>query len=461
MRLRTFACSGALLTAAAAAHAQASGLDTGLDTGAGLGPFLGACFAGGLASLLTPCVFPMIPVTVSYFSKRTDGSAMPAAAAYAAGIASTFAVLGILAAVLFGATGISNFAANPWVNLALGLLFVVLAFNLFGLFEIQAPTGLTTALAKNTGRAGLLGPLLMGAAFALTSFTCTMPIAAALLAAAARGSLLYPTLGMAAYGAAFALPFFLLALFPSAISRMPKSGDWLASVKPVLAFVELAAAVKFFSNADLGWTAGWITKPVFLALWTAIFAMLAGYLVGLPEALRTVGWSRRLFGFATLAACASLLSGLNGRKLDLIDPFLPPDPYPAHGASARPDPGAASGPVHAATFEGALDLARRGGKTVFVDFTGVTCANCRYMEKNIFPVPEVAKALEELVQVQLYTDRPTDEDRANQKLQGRLAGNQALPTYVLVRPDGTVIDKFEGATRNPREFADFLRKGAR
>ncbi len=456
MRLRTLACSGALLAAAGAANAQG----TDLNAGAGLGPFLGACFAGGLASLLTPCVFPMIPVTVSYFSKRTDGSAVPAAVAYALGIASTFAVLGILAAALFGATGISNFAANPWVNLALGLLFVVLAFNLFGLFEVQVPAGLTTALAKNSGKAGLIGPVFMGAAFALTSFTCTMPIAAALLAAAARGSLLYPTLGMAAYGAAFALPFFLLALFPSAVSRMPRSGDWLASVKPVLAFIELAAAVKFFSNADLGWGAGWITKPVFLALWTAIFAMLSGYLVGLPEALRTVGWPRRLFGFATLAACVSLLSGLNGRKLDLIDPFLPPDPYPTHTASAKPVRGDASGPVHAVTFEEALEFARRGGKTIFVDFTGVTCANCRYMEKNVFPVPEVAKALEGLVQVQLYTDRPTDEDRANQKLQGKLAGNQALPTYVLVRPDGTVIDKFEGATRNPREFAEFLRKAA-
>ncbi|MCX6360130.1 MAG: thioredoxin family protein [Armatimonadetes bacterium] len=185
--------------------------------------------------------------------------------------------------------------------------------------------------------------------------------------------------------------------------------------------------------------------------------MLAAYLVGLPEALRTVGRLRRLFGFATLAACVSLLSGLNGRKLDLIDPFLPPEPYPSKSGRVE----ASAGAIHAATYEEALLKARDGGKTVFVDFTGVTCANCRYMEKNVFPVPEVAAALRGLVQVQLYTDRPTNADRANQKLQGKLAGNQALPTYVLVRPDGSVIDKFEGATRDPREFAAFLRKAAK
>lgn len=422
----------------------------------GLGSFLGVCFVGGLASLLTPCVFPMIPVTISYFSKRTGGSPLQAATAYAAGIASTFAVIGILAAVLFGATGISNFAANPYVNLALGGLFVVLALGLFGAFEIQAPTFIADRLrGKGAARAGLVGPAFMGAAFALTSFTCTMPIAAALLAAAARGSILYPTLGMTAYGVAFALPFFLLALFPSAMSRIPRSGDWLASVKPVLAFIELAAAVKFFSNADLAWSAGWITKPVFTALWIAIFGMLAAYLIGLPEQLRMVGWVRRLFGTAGFVACGYLLASLNGFRLGAVDAFLPPDPYPTSKRTAA----APSGKLEAATYQEALKLARETGRTVFIDFTGVTCTNCRYMEKNIFPAPAVAAELDNMVKVQLYTDRPTDADRANQALQGKLAGNQALPTYVLLKPDGTVLRKFEGAARTPDEFVGFLKKG--
>lgn len=448
--------AGALVLLLALAPVAALAQSVPAPGAVGLGSFLGVCFAGGLASLLTPCVFPMIPVTISYFSKRADGSPLPAATAYAAGIASTFAIIGILAAVLFGATGISNFAANPWVNLALGGLFVVLALGLFGAFEVQAPTFIADRLrGRGAARAGLAGPAFMGAAFALTSFTCTMPIAAALLAAAARGSILYPTLGMTAYGLAFALPFFLLALFPSAMGKMPRSGNWLASVKPVLAYIELAAAVKFFSNADLAWSAGWITKPVFTALWIAIFGMMAAYLVGLPENLRAVGWGRRAFGAAGFVACGYLLSALNGHRLGAVDAFLPPDPYPTSKVVVA----SSTGRLEAGSYPEALKLSRDTGRTVFIDFTGVTCTNCRYMEKNIFPAPAVAAELDKMVKVQLYTDRPTDADRANQGLQGKLAGNQALPTYVLVKPDGTVLRKFEGAARTPEEFVAFLKKG--
>lgn len=425
--------------------------------------YLIASFGYGLAALLTPCVFPMIPVTVSYFIKRKEGSALAGAATYALGIVATFAVIGIAAAALFGATGISNFAANPYVNLGLGILFVILALNLFGLYELGIPASLTTKMSKASRQGGFAGPLLMGSTFSLTSFTCTMPFVASTLASAAKGSFIYPAIGMAAYGLAFALPFFLLALFPSAISKMPKSGDWLNAVKPVLGFIELAAAVKFFSNADLGWGAGLITKPVFLALWAIIFAMLGGYLFGLPEKMREVGWGRRVLGVGAFWLCAFLITGLNDKSLGELNAYVPPSPYPYIGKAPAGAAVAstADGPVLASDYNEALAVAKKTGRPVFIDFTGVNCTNCRWMEKNIFPKDEVQKQFGSFVKVQLYTDRPTDSDRSNQSLQTKLVGDNSLPTYVLLTPEGKVIDKEAGLVRDVNEFVSFLKKAAK
>lgn len=429
--------------------------------------YLIASFGYGLAALLTPCVFPMIPVTVSYFIKRKEGSALAGAATYALGIVSTFAVIGIATALLFGATGLSNFAANPWVNLSLGILFVALALNLFGLYEIGVPAALTSKMSKaSSGKNGFVGPVLMGATFSLTSFTCTMPFVASTLASAAKGSFLYPAIGMATYGVAFSLPFFLLALFPSALAKMPKSGDWLNAVKPVLGYIELAAAVKFFSNADLGWSAGILTKPVFLALWAVVFALLGAYLFGLPEKIREVGWGRRILGAGSFWLCAFLMTGLNDRSLGELNGYLPPSPYPyigkasdRHGSSSEAlAAGSKGGAILAADYAEALATAKKTGRPVFIDFTGVNCTNCRWMEKNIFPKDEVQAQFNGFVKVQLYTDRPTDSDRANQALQTKLVGDNALPTYVLLTPEGKLIDKEAGLVRDVNEFVGFLKK---
>ena len=425
--------------------------------------YLIASFGYGLAALLTPCVFPMIPVTVSYFIKRKEGSALAGAATYALGIVATFAIIGIATAAVFGATGLSNFAANPYINLFLGVLFVVLALNLFGLFEIGLPASLTTKMSKASSRGGFAGPLLMGSTFSLTSFTCTMPFVASTLASAAKGSFIYPAIGMAAYGFAFSLPFFLLALFPTAMAKMPRSGDWLNSVKPVLGFIELAAAVKFLSNADLGWGAGMITKPIFLGLWAIIAAMLGGYLLGLPEKLREVGWTRRVMGVASFWLCGFLLTGLNDKSLGELNAYVPPSPYPYIGKQAPSSAVAANerGPVLAADYEEALAFAKKTGRPVFIDFTGVNCTNCRWMEKNIFPKDEVQKQFDGFVKVQLYTDRPTDSDRSNQNLQTKLVGDNSLPTYVILTPEGKVIDKEAGLVRDVNEFVGFLRKASK
>ncbi|MBS1716591.1 MAG: thioredoxin family protein [Armatimonadetes bacterium] len=437
------ACSASALASAPTAKSES-----------GLLPYLYTAFVGGLVSLLTPCVFPMIPVTVSYFSKQQSPT-WPKALAYALGIISNFAIFGIAASVLFGATGISNFAANPWVNLVIGLIFVVLALNLFGLFEIALPSGLVNNMSRSSRKSGLVGPFFMGATFALTSFTCTAPIAASLLAAAAKGAFFYPAVGMAAYGLAFALPFYLLALFPQTMSNMPKSGNWLSAVKPVLAFIELAAAMKFFSNADLGFNAGLITRPVFLASWVIIFGAMALYLIGLPKSVMTIGWVRRSFAVLTMALTGYLAMGFKG-DLGELNAYMPPDPYPGREKVVKTIGN--DGPILAMNYQDALAKAKESHRPVFIDFTGVNCVNCRWMEKNMFSRQDVTDEFKGFVKVQLWTDRPNPDDQANQKLQGTLAKNQALPTYVLLSPEGKVIDKFEGATRQSSEFINFLKK---
>lgn len=452
MKPNRLAVIGSVAGLAAVAGAQTPGLNDSPAT------YFGACVVGGVAALATPCVFPMIPVTVSYFTKRTERP-IPSAVSYALGIISTFAIIGIATSALFGATGIQNFAANPWVNIAIGALFVVLALNLFGVYEVGLPSFLTSKLSQNTRKQGLVGPFFMGATFSLTSFTCTTAIVAGLLAQAATGNILRPALGMATFGATFALPFFLLALFPSGMSKMPKSGGWLAAVKPTLGFIEIAAAMKFFSNADLGLSAGYLTRPVFIASWVLIFGLMAGYLLGIPEKMKEVGWGRRLTGLATLGLVVFLMSGLQGNSLGSLSAYLPPDPYPVSGKTKSTVADATQPQTMVAgTYDEALQIAAKAGKPVFIDFTGVNCVNCRWMEENIFTKSQVKDRLAGFVRVQLYTDRPTKEDKANQDLQTKLVQNNALPTYVLLTPNGKYIEKSEGATPNPDEFAKFLDK---
>ncbi len=424
----------------------------------GLLSFLWLSMLAGFAALLTPCVFPMIPITVSFFSKRkTNDGANPVAGpvAYCLGIVSTFTGVGLLFAVVFGATKIQTFAAHPVTNLLLGVLFVVLAANLFGAYEIILPSSLVNKANAGTRKGGLVGPYLMGVTFTLTSFTCTVGFVGYLLVSASQGGLFYPIVGMLGFSTAFALPFFLLALFPQYLSQMPKSGSWLVSVKAFMGFLELAAALKFLSNADLSLQKGILTRPVFLAIWAAIFAIAAMYLLGwlrMPhdDNNQKIGIPRRLLAVATAVVAFWFLGAMNGKSLGSLEAFPPPDPYPGqHSATAKIQ--------WLSNYEEAVARAKSEHKAIFINFTGVTCVNCREMEKNVLPLPEVVAGIEKFVPVELYTDRPNPEDQKNQQLLLKLANTTANPVYLVIDADGHVIQSVAGR-HNPELFTKFLRE---
>lgn len=429
-----------------------------------LGAYLLFCFLGGLGALLFPCVFPMIPVTVSFFSKKKPGEEQKTnyagAIAYCLGIIGTFTGLGLLVTAVFGATGIQDLATNAWVNGAMFLVFVALALSLFGLFEIALPSGLVNKVNKQSKVGGLVGPVLMGLTFTLTSFTCTVPVVGLLLVSAAKGDIWRPLIGMLVFSTTFAFPFFLLALFPSFLSKLPRSGVWMNTVKAFMGFFELAFAVKFLSNVDVVYQWGLITKPIALGLWFALAAMGGAYLLGwirLPKesADQKIGYLRRGFGAATLVAGVLCLAAMEGFSLGKIGALLPPDPYPYKDASRQ------RGGMFAwnHTLEDAMAKAKDSGKAIFVNFTGYTCTNCRDMEQNMFPRSEVKKELDEMEIVELYTDGKEAVHKANQQLQQKLTGSVTLPVYVVLKPSGEVVSQFPGSTDNKDEFIKFLQNG--
>ena len=241
----------------------------------------------GALSLLTPCVFPMIPITVSYFTNHSAGSrarSVRLAVVYSLGIVATFTLLGMLLAIFVGAAGINLFAANPWVNVLIAGIFLFFAFNLFGAYEITVPTSVLTRLDAMTRShegegSGVIGALLMGLTFTLTSFTCTSPFVGTILVSASQGDWQMPLLGMLAFSTVFALPFFVLALVPQWVAQLPRAGGWMNSVKVSMGFLEVAAAMKFISNVDLVWKWGIFTRSVVLAIWIAIGVILTLYLL--------------------------------------------------------------------------------------------------------------------------------------------------------------------------------------
>jgi thiol:disulfide interchange protein DsbD len=444
----------------------------------GLAGYIWFAMGFGLLALLTPCVFPMIPITVSFFTKReeqTRGAAVRQALVYCAGIIVSFTALGLLITLVAGPTGVNRLAANPWMNLLLTALFVVFALNLFGAFEIRLPSRLLSTLDAQSRRgSGLVPTLLMGLTFTLTSFTCTAAFVGTVLVAATQGEWTWAAIGMFAFATAFAAPFFLLALFPSWLHSLPKSGGWLNSVKVVMGFLEIAAAFKFLSNVDLVWGWNTVSRSVVLAAWVAIAAVTALYLLGLfrlphDSRVEQVGVARMLSSVAFAALGVYLLTGLFGARLGELDPFLPPA-RPGELAFAMGNAGAGvSGTgasqqaAHGAWLESygeGLARARAEQKRVFLNFTGVTCTNCRWMETNMFPDSDVQQALSPFVLVELFTDRETPGDEANGELQQAKFGTVALPLYAVVDAAERVIATFPGLTRDKAEFLRFLEAGA-
>jgi thiol:disulfide interchange protein DsbD len=429
----------------------------------GIGSFLLLAMTMGFAALLTPCVFPMIPITISVFSKPEDGTPkrdLSAPVAYCLGIIGTFTLIGLVVSGIFGASGITRLAANPWLNIAMATLFTVLALNLFGVFEIMVPSRILQRVQPQTGaqssRSRLVVPLLMGLTFTLTSFTCTVPFVGTLLVATSKGSAWWPLLGMLAFSSAFALPFFLLALFPQWLSRLPKAGSWMVSVKATMGFLELAAALKFLSQADFVWNLGWLTRPVFLSLWSTL-ALVAGFYLlrwlRLPHESSTgkPGLTRRALGLAFCATGVYLLAGTGGRSLGILDGYPPPADYGSRTLSA-------SAIQWHEDYDQAAARAKTDGKPLLINFTGYACTNCRVMEANVLPQPEVRRAIDDFVAVELYTDGEDATSKRNSKLQQQKFGTIALPLYVVVSPEGKELARLEGLNRDPQAFVDFLHR---
>ena len=423
----------------------------------------------GFLALLTPCVFPMIPITVSYFAKREAVSrrrVVADAGLYSIGIVLTFTLVGFILTFLFGAGGINRLAASPWVNLGIALVFVAFALNLFGVFEIQVPSSWIGAVDRKSAAAGgVLGILLMALTFSLTSFTCTVPFVGTVMVAATQGDWSWALMGIAVFATVFSAPFFLLAVFPSWLKSLPQSGGWMNSLKITLGFLELAAALKFISNIDLAYQWEFVTRPIFITIWLSIALVITVYLLGwfhFPHeaAGESIGAIRVLLCIFFLAVSFYLLRGLFGFPLGELDAFLPPRDYGNTVSTAHFGTSQFTEEERWLTsYEQALALARRENRPLFINFTGYTCTNCRWMESNIFVLAEVRKLLEEYVPVQLYTDGPQLEHQENLRFEKERFGTIALPFYAIVSPREAVIATFPGMTRNKQKFIGFLNRG--
>jgi thiol:disulfide interchange protein DsbD len=439
--------------AGSAPPAQASG---------GLLAFVLLAFGFGLAAIFTPCVFPMIPITVSYFLNKPAsgrGRSLADALPFSLGIVVLFSALGLAATAILGPFGVVQLGSNVWVNTFVALVFLAFGLSLLGAFEITIPSGVLTRLTMASQSGGILGTLLMGLTFSLSAFACVGPFVGTLLAASVSGGGARPFAGMVAFAIGLATPFFFLALFPTYLKRMPKSGGWLERVKVVMGFLVLAAMFKYLSDVDQVMRWNLLTRERFLAAWIVLFALAGLYLLGILRLRGNdsdgPGPFRLLVGAAFVALAVSFLPGLNGARLGEWDAYVPP---PAAGAVAGAQ--GASLDWMKDDYHGALTKARGEGKRVFVSFTGHACTNCRWMESNMFTRPEIAAAMKEYVLVELYTDGTDAASEQNQTLENAKFSTVAIPYFAILDPDEKVVASFPGLTRDPQEFLRFLRSGA-
>jgi len=431
----------------------------------GLASFLLIAFGFGLAAIITPCVFPMIPITLSFFLNRegvSRGDSLKQAALFCLGIVVLFTGIGLSVAALLGPFGVLQLGSNPWVNAFIAAVFVVFGISLLGAFEITLPSALLTKMDKASQRGGILGTLLMGLTFSLTSFACLGPFVGALLAGSVQRGGIQPALGMMTFAAGLASPFFLLALFPSYLKRLPRSGGWLARVKVVMGFVLLAWSLKYLSSIDqvLQWNV--LTRERFLAVWFVMFLLPGLYLLGFlrMEGIRQdepVGAGRTLAGAAFVIFAVSLLPGMFGARLGELDSYVP---LAAENAQTLAGAKPGEGRVWIKNdFDAAAAKARQEGKLIFVSFTGYACTNCHWMKANMLSRPEIAEVLQNYVLVELYTDGTDSASERNQELQERKFGTAAIPFYAIMDADQRVVATYAGLTRKAPEYLAFLRSG--
>ncbi len=448
-----------------------------------------AAFLGGLGSVLLPCVYPLIPLTLAFFSKSrgTRAATVGRALLFCAGIVATFTLLGVLLG-----PALQALAASLWLNVFLLFLMLALALSLLGWFDIRLPAAWTERMQSAGSGATLAAPVFMGLAFSLASFTCTVGVIGPILAAASS-EWVRSAAGMFAYSAGFSLPFFVLALFPALLASLPKGGGWLNTTKVMLGFFELCFAGYYLwrVDVDLGWGIG--SWPVVLSLWIVTVFLAGLYLLGklvLPHdrpSERTP--VPRLAGAVLCFALAVYLFGglLNQVRLPgWVEGLLPPRETEevAAAGTALPRPDFADDTFHpgygglwwSTDYDRALEIGRRTGRRVFLNFTGIYCSNCRTMEKGIFPLPAVREALSTMVLVELWTDLPSDE--AGRKFNTHTTLEQsrryrdlrsaprpegfattANPWYVIVTPDGRRLAE-TGYDSDAESFLRFLRTGS-
>jgi len=417
----------------------------------------------GAAALLTPCVFPMVPITVSFFTKRseqTKGKGLRDALVYALGIMFTFTGLGFLFSLLFGASGIQDLTSSPWVALFISLIFLLFAFNLFGAYEIQMPTSWTNKLnQKSMQGGGITSVLLMSLTFTLASFSCTGPLVGAALVSAASGDWFYPIISMLGFSFMLAAPFFLLALFPTALTSLPKAGGWMNNVKGVLGFIVIAVTFKFLNATLEDWGVG-LSREIFLAIWIGVSLLLTLYVLGVfklshDSPVDRVGSVRLVFAMLFATITFYLISGFTGKPMGFIESYLPASEYQAAIVGGSPSQQAESKWFE--NMDEAIAEAKKTNKNIFIDFTGKHCPNCRLMERTVFPKPEISDVMNQMVKVKLITDLREEPYTSNKKFQYENFGTVAIPFYVIVTPDMKVMDKISYSSAD--DFKEFLEKG--
>lgn len=465
-------------------------------------------FGFGLLALITPCMFPMIPMTVSFFTKRSKNrkTGIKNALLYGLSIILIYVILGtIVTAVTKDSQAVNNVASNPYLNIFFFLLLIIFAISFLGAFEIRLPNSWVNKADSKADKGGIIGIFFMALVLALVSFSCTGPFVGNLLVVAVEKGGIAPIIGMVGFSSAIALPFALFAFFPSWLNSLPQSGGWLNTVKVVLGLLELAFAFKFLSNADFTWQTHFLEREVFIALWIGIFLTLALYLFGFirfPHDDKTdrVSVGRGVFGIVVLSFVFYMIPGLWGAPLKLINAFPPPQYYsesPRGLGSATSSQTAITndyvegmelGPQGLNVFhdfDKALAYSKQAGKPLFVDFTGFTCVNCRKMEESVWGEPGIIEHLKkDVVIVSLHTDDrkelPKDEQVKVELVPGkfktlRTYGDKwgymeikefnvsAQPYYVMYDAAGNPMRNIGSATydthKNPDDFRSWLENG--
>jgi len=460
-------------------------------------------FLSGFAALLTPCVFPMIPLTVSFFTKQSENRAagIKNAIIYGIFIVVIYVLLGSVIVGIFGADSLNALSTNVWFNLIFFLLLVVFAISFLGAFEITLPQSWSNKVDSQADRGGVIGIFFMALALAIVSFSCTGPIVGTLLVESASKGGIAPIVGMLGFSLAIALPFALFAMFPGWMNSLPKSGGWLNTVKVFLGFLELALAFKFLSNADLVLQLHWLEREMFLAIWIAIFGTLTFYLFGkikLPHDSNenNISVGRLSLGLIVFAFTIYLIPGIWGAPLKLISGFPPPlnyseAPYGVGYTKLNNGGGLSSegklpngselGPHDIIAFndyENGLAYAKKVGKPVLIDFTGYACVNCRKMEERVWASPHILGILNrDIVLISLYVDDkrmlPDSEQYTSETTGKRIKsiGNKwsdfqiknyqanAQPYYVLMGLEEENLNTPIGYTPDIEEYKKWLKEG--